>query len=177
VTVKNVNSLRPRPASMTARPRLAIYVDGANIDRGSEQIGAKIKYARFKTFLTGTRTLVFANYYNSKSSDPGDQAFYNRLRTIGYNVILGPKKVEGRPQKEVDVQIAVDVVSDAYTNAFDIALIASGDGDLAPVIRELRAMRKPVEVASFQKQFSMSLLSTATRTIDLTANISSIRWV
>lgn len=175
--MKDVNSLRLRRASMTVRPRLGIYIDGANIDRASEELAVKIKYARFKTFLTGTRTLAFANYYNSKSGDLGDQAFYNRLRIIGFNVILGPEKVEGRSQKEVDVQIAVDVVSGAYTNAFDIALIASGDGDLAPLTRKLKAMTKPVEVASFRKQLSMSLLSTATRIIDLTANIDKIRWV
>ena len=175
--MKNVNSLTTRPTYMTARPRLAIYVDGANIDRASDELGIKIKYSRFKTFLTGTRTLAFANYYNSHSSDLGDRAFYHRLETLGYNVILGPAIIVGRSQKEVDVQIAVDATSNAYDNLFDIALIASGDGDLAPVIRKLRAMIKPVEIASFRKQLSMSLLTSATRIIDLTANIDRIRWV
>jgi uncharacterized LabA/DUF88 family protein len=157
--------------------RLAIYVDGANIDRASDELGIKIKYSRFKTFLTGTRTLAFANYYNSESSDPGERAFYHRLETLGFNVKLGPAIIEGRSQKEVDVQMAVDAVSDAYDNLFDIAVIASGDGDLAPVVRKLRAMIKPVEIASFHKQLSMSLLTKATRVIDLTSSLDMIRWV
>ena len=153
-----------------ASPRLAIFGDGANVDRASEEIGIKINYSRFRAFLAGNRVIASTNYYNSKSSDPGDQAFYSRLRTIGYTVILGPKKVPGRSQKEVDVQIAVDLVSGAYTNLSDIALLASGDGDLAPAVRKLRSMNKTIEVASFRKQFSMSLITSASRTIDLTAS-------
>ena len=156
-------------------PRLAIFVDGANVDRASKDTGIKINYGRFRAFLAGNRAIAFANYYNSKSGDLGDQAFYSRLQTIGYRVVLGPKKVQGRSQKEVDVQIAVDMVSGAYTDLFDIALLATGDGDLAPAVRKLRSMNKTVEVASFGKQFSMSLISAASRTIDLTGSAKQFK--
>jgi uncharacterized LabA/DUF88 family protein len=156
-------------------PRLAIFIDGANMDRASDALGMKINYSRFRTFLTGNRTTVAANYYNSKSSDAGDLAFYSRLRWLGFTVILGPKKVPGRSQKEVDVQIAVDLISGAYTNLFDIALLASGDGDLAPAVRKLRSMNKPIEVASFRRQLSMSLTTAASRIIDLTSSISQFK--
>jgi uncharacterized LabA/DUF88 family protein len=158
-----------------AQSRLAIFVDGANMDRASDELGIRINYSRFRTFLAGNRVTVSADYYNSRSSNLGDLAFYSRLRTIGYRVILGPKKVPGRSQKEVNVQIAVDMVSGAYANLFDIALLASGDGDLAPAVRKLRSMNKTVEVASFRKQFSMSLITAASRTIDLTASLQQFK--
>ncbi|MCJ7456195.1 NYN domain-containing protein [Candidatus Bathyarchaeota archaeon] len=159
---------------MTA-PRLAIFVDGANIDRASKDMGIRINYRRLKAFLAGNRVVVLANYYNSKSSELGELAFYSRLQILGYKLVLGPKKVQDHPQREVDVQIAVDMVSGAYTDLFDIALLASGDGDFAPAVRKLRSLNKSVEVASFRKQLSMSLTTTASRVIDLTSSIRQFK--
>ena len=119
--------------------------------------------------------IVLANYYNSKPSELGELAFYSRLQNLGYKLVLGPKKVQDRSQREVDVQIAVDMVSGAYTDLFDIALLASGDGDFAPAVRKLRSMSKSVEVASFRKQLSMSLTTTASRVIDLTSSIKQFK--
>lgn len=155
--------------------RLAIFVDGANMDRASEEIGIRINYGRFRAFLAGNRAVVLANYYNSKASDLGELAFYSRLQVVGYKLVLGPKKIPDRSQREVDVQIAVDMVSGAYTDLFDIALLASGDGDFAPVVRKLRSMNKAIEVASFRKQLSMSLTIAASRIIDLTSSIGQFK--
>jgi uncharacterized LabA/DUF88 family protein len=160
---------------MTSRSRLAIYIDGANVDKASEQLGIRINYTKFRMFLAGRRPVAFANYYNSRSSDIAEKAFYSRLETIGYKVILGPYKIQGESQKQVDVQIAVDMVGEAYANSFDIALLASGDGDFGPAARKLRSMQKTVEIASFGRQFSMSLITAASRTIDLTANIDKFK--
>jgi uncharacterized LabA/DUF88 family protein len=155
--------------------RLAIYVDGANMTHSAEELGFRIDYAQFKKFLAGTRTLAFANYYNSYSPDPGVQAFYHKLETFGFNVELGPPTQVGHSQKQVDVQIAVDAVSNAYDNLYDVALIASGDGDLTPAVKKLKSMIKPVEIASFRDQLSRYLLTNATRIIDLSANLNMIR--
>ena len=67
------------------------------------------------------------------------------------------------------------MISGAYDNSFDIALLVPGDGDLAPAVRKLLSMNKLVEVASFdhpvRREFSWSLKSIASRTIDLTVNM------
>lgn len=162
---------------MTSQPpRLAIYVDGANIDISSEAVGIRIDYVRFRAFLGGSRQIVLANYYNSKSTDPGERAFYKRVENAGFTLSLGPIKRPNQPQKETDVQIAVDMISGAYDNSFDIALLVSGDGDLAPGVRKILSMKnRLVEVASFddpsRREFSWSLKSIASRTIDLTVNM------
>ena len=160
-------------------PRLAIFVDGANMDIGSKAAGIRINYQKFRAFLGGTRPVVFANYYNSKSGDPAEIAFYFRVEKAGFKLILGPRKVPGQSQKEIDVQIAVDMVSGAFTDLFDNALLVTGDGDLAPAVRKLLTMQKEVEVASFddpsRKEFSWSLKSIATRTVDLTPNIQKFK--
>lgn len=156
-------------------PKLAIYVDGANIDISSKVVGIHIDYARLRAFLGGKRQIALTNYYNSKSIDPGEQAFYKRVENAGFTLSLGPRKRQNKPQKETDVQIAVDMISGAYDNSFDIALLVPGDGDLAPAVRKLLSMNKLVEVASFdhpvRREFSWSLKSIASRTIDLTVNM------
>ena len=157
--------------------RLAIYIDGANMEHSAEELGFRIDYTRFKKFLVGTRTLAFVNYYNGYSTDVGRQVFYHKLETFGFSVELGPPRQVGLPQKQVDVQIAVDAISNAYDNLFDVALIASGDGDLTPAVKKLKSMIKPVEIASFRDQLSSYLLTNATRIIDLSANVNVIKWV
>jgi uncharacterized LabA/DUF88 family protein len=163
----------------SAPPRLAIYVDGANLDIASEAAGIHIDYVRLRAFLGGNRQIVLANYYNSKSTDPGERAFYKRVETAGFMLTLGPTKRPNQPQKETDVQIAVDMISGTYCNSFDIALLVSGDGDLAPAVRKMLSMNKLVEVASFddpaRKEFSWSLKSIASRTIDLTKDMSRFK--
>ena len=70
------------------------------------------------------------------------------------------------------------MVSGAYENRFDIALLGSGDGDMAPAVRKLTSMNKEVEVVSFDDpgkgQFAWSLKKSATRVRDLTYDIKKI---
>ncbi|RZZ82372.1 NYN domain-containing protein [Pseudoxanthomonas winnipegensis] len=61
-----------------------------------------------------------------------------------------PKTVEviKTEEKGSDVNLAVHLVHDALTNAFDVALVISNDSDLAEAIRLARSTGKPVGVAN-----------------------------
>jgi uncharacterized LabA/DUF88 family protein len=159
--------------------RVAIFVDGANVDRASELSRIPVNYVLLKVFLARNRTVTTANYYNSKPKDLAEAAFYARVESAGFQLVFGPKKIRNRPQKQIDVMIAVDMISESYEKSFDVAVLVSGDGDLAPAVRRLVALRKVVEVASFddpiRREFSWALKTAATRTIDLTANIQKIK--
>ena len=160
-------------------PRLAIYIDGANIDIASKAVGIKIDYRKFKTFFVGNRRIAVANYYNSNSSDPAERAFYSSVEKAGFQLVLGTLKISGRQQKEIDVQIAVDMISGTYAGVFDVALLVTGDGDLAPAVRKMVSMHKVVEAASFndpaRREFAWSLKTAASKTIDLTRNMDKFR--
>jgi uncharacterized LabA/DUF88 family protein len=43
-------------------------------------------------------------------------------------------------EKQTDVNIAVEMLSDAYQNKFDVAVIMSGDSDLVPPIKAIRRL-------------------------------------
>jgi len=180
--MKNVNTLKPEFACMTTKPpTLAIFVDGANIDTPAREANLRINYVKFRAYLVGTRNLVSATFYESWTANLGKRAFYHDVRKAGFDVKLGPRILYQEKQKEIDVQIAVDMVSGAYDNQFDVAVLGSGDGDMAPIVRKLKSMRKEVEVASFndqspgkKSQLAWSLKTEATRIRDLTYDIRKI---
>lgn len=50
-------------------------------------------------------------------------------------------------EKGVDVKIATDMVAMAYSGEYDVAILANGDSDLAPAVREVRRIGRSVENA------------------------------
>jgi len=50
-------------------------------------------------------------------------------------------------EKGVDVKIAVDMIALGIANAYDTAILVSGDGDFVPVINKLKELKKIVQVA------------------------------
>ena len=50
-------------------------------------------------------------------------------------------------EKGVDVQIAVDMLQFAFNNAYDAAILVSGDGDFAGMVQAVKSLGKKVGVA------------------------------
>ena len=106
------------------------------------------------------RLLISVFYYNAPLDISVDskkyweqQKFFDALRRIpGFNVILATlrkhKRENGTYEFEVkgdDIYLAVDLVSGAYENLYDTALIVSGDGDFVPAVRKVQKLGKKVE--------------------------------
>lgn len=66
---------------------------------------------------------------------------------------------EQNEEKKTDVNIAVRLLEDAYDDLFDVALVISGDSDLAPPIESVRRrfLKKRVVVAFPPKRQSQEL--------------------
>jgi len=62
----------------------------------------------------------------------------------------GPRTVEviKSEEKGSDVNLAVHLVNDAWSDLFDVALVVSNDSDLAEAIRLARQRGKPVGVVN-----------------------------
>jgi uncharacterized LabA/DUF88 family protein len=52
-------------------------------------------------------------------------------------------------EKGIDVKIAVDMITLALHNMYDVAILVSGDSDFVPVINQLKEFKKSVQVAMF----------------------------
>ena len=64
-----------------------------------------------------------------------------------------------------DVNIAVEILKDAYQDNFDVALLISADSDLVPPIKTVRELfpNKRVVIASPPARYSVDLVNSANK--------------
>ena len=66
---------------------------------------------------------------------------------LGELEALAAEETSVYTEKRVDVSIAVDMVSKAMNNEFDVAYLVSADGDFIPAVDVVRQMKKQVFAA------------------------------
>lgn len=154
--------------------RVAVFIDGSNLYKGLvSTLGAeyRLDFVQFVQALAGGRSLLRAYYYNAPlpGEDPAakaHQSFLNYLKRVPYvTVRLGrlERRGEGFVEKGVDIQIAIDLLRLAYADAYDVAVLVSGDGDFAEVLRVIQDMGKQAENTTFQSLSSYRLAQQADR--------------
>lgn len=79
--------------------------------------------------------------------------FETRLKPLQYS------KNQGIFQKGVDVQLAVDLVSNAYLNNYDIAVLFSGDIDLYESVKLVKSLGKQVIIFSHEKLMAQEMIT------------------
>lgn len=70
-------------------------------------------------------------------------------------------------EKGVDVKIATDIVGMAYAAEYDVAILVSGDGDLAPAVTEVRRLGRVVENAMTRSRRSWHLLRESSKFVEI----------
>jgi uncharacterized LabA/DUF88 family protein len=143
--------------------RVMIFIDGSNFYNGAKSMGfaTNVDFAKLVVKLAAGRKLVRAYYYNApmlREDDPApweaQQEFFARLNELPYiSVKLGRLELRGGSlvEKEVDITIAVDLVAFAYRNAYDTAILVTGDGDFSVAARAVQECGKNIENAYFEK--------------------------
>lgn len=143
--------------------RVAAYVDGFNLYFGLKEAGFKRYYwldveALAGALLKRDQSLVATHYFTSRIRDNGRNAL-DRKRQATYLDALGVRGIQSHEghylpkdrrcrecghewrdyeEKETDVNIAVQMLADAFDNVYDTALVFSGDSDLTTPIRYIR---------------------------------------
>lgn len=79
--------------------------------------------------------------------------FEARLKPLQYS------QNQGIFQKGVDVQLAVDLVSNAYLNNYDIAVLFSGDIDLYESVKLVKSLGKQVIIFSHEKLMAQEMIT------------------
>ena len=107
----------------------------------------------------------------TKAKKDRQRDFFDRLyRLYFFEVRKKPlqyTKEKGIFQKGVDVQIAVDLVTNAHLNNFDIAVIFSGDIDLLESLKTVKNLGKNVIIISHYKNIAKDMKKEADFFIDL----------
>ncbi|WP_414041263.1 NYN domain-containing protein [Acidithiobacillus sp. M4-SHS-6] len=143
--------------------RVHAYIDGFNLYFGMKQARLKRYYwldvsALARTLLRPGQQLVATHYFTARIRDNGrntaDQKRQNdyleALAVQGVQCQFGhylEKQRECRAchatwpdyeEKMTDVNIAIQLMTDAFDDAFDVALVISGDSDLTTPIYRVR---------------------------------------
>ena len=73
------------------------------------------------------------------------------------------KEKKSKKTRNVDIHMIVDVMRYAFTDAIDRVYLATGDGDFLPLISEVMARGKQVELLAFSSGLSPKLRSKVDR--------------
>lgn len=144
--------------------KVIAYVDGFNLYFGLRDKGWRCYYwldikSLCQNLLKSHQHLILVKYFTSRIKAKASPDKQKRQSTYieALNTVQGIKLYYGKYQlnpheckncgykreipeeKMTDVQLAVEMVSDAYQNNYDTAFLISGDIDLVPSIEIVRA--------------------------------------
>lgn len=154
--------------------RVALFVDGANMDGSCRRAGYFVDYRKAREFfLAGGR--FYAGYFyiaDFTSSDPLQQRFLDFLARSGYIVRRKPVKniideeTGDRIIKcDLDTEIVLDMLN--TVDNYDVAFLFSGDSDFERAVDLLRSRGKRVYVVTSDRQLSREMRYVADKPIFL----------
>jgi uncharacterized LabA/DUF88 family protein len=71
----------------------------------------------------------------------------NRLWNIGFHPVIFRKAKNRSATKGVDIALTTDLLSNAYRNNYDVAVLIAGDDDYVPLVEDVKRLGKLVHVA------------------------------
>ena len=142
--------------------QIVIFIDNSNIFQGFRKYSVKVDYEKLKNVITKNRLLHEIILYEGVvyPISPEKMKWYKNLKNkSGYTIKTSFNKIAlgDRIEKKVDIKIAIDMISLAYENAYDTAVLVSGDGDFIPVVKKLKQMNKNVEIWGFKYSIANAL--------------------
>lgn len=184
-------------STLTRAPagRVIAYIDGFNLYFGLRSSGWKRHYwldvsKLVSAYLLPDQLLVATKYFTARIKGPANKksrqdAYLEALKTLPNVSILEGKfkdkafscdtcgiKTQIPAEKMTDVNIATELLVDAFQDRFDTAFLVSGDSDLVPPIRHLNGIfpRKSVVVLFPPNRVSGDLKRIAKAAIHLSEN-------
>ena len=115
---------------------LYIYIDGANLHKGTNRQGWDIDYVKFSVFLKekyhAEHLFIFMGYV------PKYQKLYNKIENAGFTIVFKTVSVLSDIIKgNCDVELAFQVTQDFYENKMTSCILVTGDGDFECIIKFL----------------------------------------
>ena len=141
--------------------KIIVYVDGFNLYFGLKEKGWRCYYwlnikSLCQKLLKEHQHLVEVKYFTSRIAFPPDKkkrqsTFIEALNTLdGVKLYFGKYQItpwicenckftDNIPEEKMtDVQIATEMLGDAFLNRYDTAILISADRDLVPAIEKIK---------------------------------------
>jgi uncharacterized LabA/DUF88 family protein len=174
-----MNDFRYRNGSdRISNERVMIFIDGNNLYHSLKHVVGRtnLDFDKFSSRLVGDRHLIRTYYYNAPLNREDDdekhrqqQSFFDSLDSVPYltkrfgrlekrvvrhnlpdgTFISTPTYVE----KGVDTHIVIDMLTFAFKDTYDTAVLVSGDEDFTIVVEKIKELGKHVEVANLGGSF------------------------
>lgn len=166
---------------MQRNERIIVYIDGFNLYFGMKQAGFdNFKWLNIRSLaeslLKPGQEIVGIKYFTSRVSNNPDKqkrqsTYIEALETVGIKIYYGHYQLDAIEcrrcsnvwanynEKMTDVNIATQMLVDAYQDNYDMAMLISGDSDLVPPIMAIHENfgQKRVFVAFPPKRFNNSV--------------------
>lgn len=158
---------------IASNERVMIFIDGNNLYHSLKHVvgNTNLEFEKFGRKLAGNRNLIRTYYYNAPLNKEDDEekhrqqrSFFDSLDSVPYltkrfgrlekrtvrqtlpdgTFVSTPTYVE----KGVDTYIVIDMLTFAFKNTYDTAILVSGDEDFAVLVDKIKELGKHVEVAN-----------------------------
>jgi uncharacterized LabA/DUF88 family protein len=155
-----------------AGDRVALFVDGANMDGACRSAGYFVDYRKAREFFLSAGQFYAGFYYiaDFTASDSLQQRYLDFLVHAGYIVRRRPVKVihdrdtgERIIKGNLDTEIVLDMVN--TVDNYDVAYLFSGDSDFERAVDLLRSRGKRVYIVTARSQLSRELSYVADKPI------------
>lgn len=136
------------------------YIDAANLYSGSNSLGWKLDYRRFRVWLRDKYSVTRAYLFIGLIGE--NKELYRFLQEAGFVLIFKQTVCdgEGKIKGNCDADLVLQTVCDAYENNCDKAVIVSSDGDYACLVSFLLKKEKLEAVLSPNNKCSVLLRRT-----------------
>ena len=116
------------------------FIDGQNLNLSIQELGWRLAFKRFRVYLREKYGVDIAYYFIGFVE--GNSDLYISLQSYGYVLIFKPtfRNKEGKVKGNCDAEIVLQAMIDL--DAYQQAVIVTGDGDLSCLVEYLRKKDK-----------------------------------
>ncbi|MFC1627626.1 NYN domain-containing protein [Gemmatimonadota bacterium] len=136
--------------------KAGLFVDASNLYRRE---GPSLNYKALRSTVSDRYEILRCNVY--VAVDPENpkpvRGFMSALRDIGFKVIEKEwsRNSNGFLSASLDMELAIDALT--QSSQLDVIFLASGDPDLARLVRAIQNRGKRVEVMAYQDRIGSAL--------------------
>ena len=162
------------------KQRVIVYIDGFNFFYGLKSEAKWKRFywldfvALFEKFMKPNQELIAVKYFSARPTEPGKNQrqyalFQANKENPKFRLILGKylrkqitcfncgNVINTYEEKETDVRIATQIVSDAYEDNCDVAIVVSADSDMIPAVEIAKSTGHKVFVFFPPNHYSSNL--------------------